>query len=86
MKVVRVTFDLALTDKRVPARGDVLHTAKRCYRVLDAFPVDSRVWANRWRLHLTRIDPATADPAAKTWHSRRYLSGETPQSHFGEAA
>lgn len=86
MKSVRVTFDLALTDHRIPARGDILHTPHRCYRILEARPVDSKVWGNRWRLQLTRIDPSEADPVAQSWRSRRYVVGESPQSHFGEAA
>lgn len=89
-----MTFDLELDAHRSPDRGDVLATERAVYRVLDARPVESRIWGNRWALTCERIGDRRGDARvpralrgeAYVWYSTLYRRGERPQDHFGAAA
>lgn len=53
----------------IPVAGTILAPgtprARAWYRVTDCIEVDSRVWHDRWRLTVVRIDPPTdAEQAA----------------------
>jgi hypothetical protein len=82
-------MDLAVDDPRTPERGDIMYSARLVYEVLDARPVESKIWTNRWRLDVRRVGPRTAEtvvvprPGAQAWHTRLYQRGETPADHFG---
>lgn len=91
----RFNLDLALDNPSNPIAGDVLVSTRAVYRITDVRPVDSRVWANRWKLTVQRIGDATnGEPNSwptlgegnRRWDSVPYRRGETPQSVFGEAA
>lgn len=95
MKARRMTFDLALDDQRSPERGDVLATERAVYRILDARPVESRIWGNRWALTCERIGDRSdvrrltrpmRGSGHRLWYSTLYRRGERPQDHFGAAA
>lgn len=55
-----MTFDV-LDGAEAPKRGDILRPGwiggVAWYRVLDVRPVESRIWHDRWRLTVVRVDP-----------------------------
>lgn len=83
----RVTLDLPLDDDRPPERGDLIVSARLVYVVLDARPVDSRVWENRWHVDLRRHGPSSGpwpsvELGARCFRTQRYEKGETPREFF----
>lgn len=85
----RMTVDLHPDDDTSFVAGDVLFTPRARYVVVEAQPVDSRVWWNRWRLTIRRVD---RDPGfvpslgVRAHHVSSYGRGEGPAEHFGVAA
>lgn len=93
VKPRQFTLDQALTNHRAPRPGDVLLTARTVQRVVDARPVESRVWANRWRLTVHSAGTATNhvpdEPVVVPEGCERivtevYRRGETPAEFFAK--
>jgi hypothetical protein len=88
----RFSLDLAADEPRSPDRGDVLAGPRAAYRIIEARPVESRIWCNRWALTVERIgsrdDLARVPPEeyAYVWDSTPYRRGEGPSDVFGAAA
>jgi hypothetical protein len=84
----RMNFDLALDDPTNPVAGDILHSTSRVrqqhswYVIVEARPVDSRVWGNRWALTLRRLAGSPkaheVNVGARVWYSTPYARGERP--------
>ena len=55
MKPRTFTLDMALDDHRGYNAGDYLFTARTAYEILDARPVDSKMWDNRWKVTARKI-------------------------------
>ena len=97
MKARRFSLDLALDDDRPPIAGDTVVTARTVNRVVEARPVESRVWGNRWKVTLHRTGertledrrlcrvPATED-GARCFVTVLYRPGETPERFFAGLA
>lgn len=81
-----LTYDI-LDGAEPPRTGDILRPtsprAKAWYEVLTVRPVESRVWHDRWRLRVRRIDPnPTIDevtPGCRILTWAYYSKGEGPQ-------
>lgn len=91
--MTRRTFDLPLEEPSSPCRGDLMIGPRLIHEVLDARPVDSRLWANRWSLEVRAVttvdelDPrlgvyALLGDGCRTWYWRRYRRGERPAEFF----
>ena len=72
-----------------PQVGDVMLGARHAHRVVDIWPTDSRVWANRWTVTLEPLGPYAPDDLPpcddgcryREW--RTYRRGEGPREFFG---
>lgn len=88
-KTTRFVYDLPLTEEQAPRPGDYMTSVRCAYEIVDAVPVESRVWPNRWKLTLRRLpsgcndDPPIPQLDHVTWPSERYRRGESPAEFFG---
>lgn len=60
MKPRRSTLDLALDTDVAPCAGDLMVGRVAVYRILEARPVDSKKWGNRWAL-VSERGPSLSD-------------------------
>lgn len=94
MRHLAFGFDLALDDDQPPQPGDVIVSTQAVYRVMGIRAVESKVWANRFRVEADRIGdahdgaPTKFQPAGPSGHlfgMRRYKPGERPGDlHWGD--
>lgn len=86
MKYHRHVLDLHPDDTRVPARGDILRTARTANLVAAARHMESRQWDYRWHLTLSRLTEAEAAAleadGCAVFYSTRYAPGEGPADYF----
>lgn len=85
---MRFTFD-RITPCPIPTAGTILAPgtprARAWYRVVECIEVDSRVWHDRWRLTVVRIDPPTDDEkqrAPAVIEVVHYQPGEGPRDYL----
>lgn len=71
MTVRRFNYDLELDDPLTPQPGDILVGPRVAYRIVDARPVESRVWGNRWALRVERIGPSPQGHGVDPWDEFR---------------
>ncbi len=56
MKPATLTYDISADQEANPPQpGDFVSTTRSRYRIIDARPVESRVWPHRWRLLVERL-------------------------------
>lgn len=88
----RFTLDQAL-DSDPPQPGDLLAGPASVYRIHDVRPVDSRIWPERWKLDVERLDDGTLahrHQLLRTGAARgdrlhaftNYRPGERPADYF----
>lgn len=91
MKPRSCSFDMALDDERPPLPGDLIAGRNVVYAVSECRPVESKVWANRWRVTAVRIGtraqvvPAIAEhviDGARWFNMGSYRKGQRPADHF----
>lgn len=82
MSTRTMTVDFAEeTDPDEP--GTVLYGARDHWRVLDARPVESRVWPWRWKYTLEPLGPHHGRIPTGGRRISTYRRGEGPADHFG---
>lgn len=67
MSVRRFNYDLELDNPRAPQPGDIMVGARVAYRIVEARPVESRVWGNRWKLTVRRVGPSPRGDGVDEW-------------------
>lgn len=84
------TVDLPLDELVHPEPGDLMIGPRVTHQVLEARPVESVLWHNRWRLEVRSLGPtspahyAELAEGCRTWPVRPYRRGERPADRFAE--
>jgi hypothetical protein len=69
----RITYDIdAELEANPPQPGDFLSSSRSRYRIVDARPVESRVWPHRWALRCERLGPHGGKVPDTDWRIRWY--------------
>lgn len=74
MKARRFYIDKVLADETPIEAGDVLLAERVAYRVIDARPTESRIWANRWTVDVHPLGSYTSRNAVPPAPGRRWIS------------
>lgn len=79
MTLATITYDIdAEQEANPPQAGEFLSTSRSRYRIVEARPVESKVWPHRWRLRVERLGQHGGTVPSSDWRLRWYRRGERP--------